>query len=329
MNLLKSIVAVLILTLVALGFSASSGLAYLLTVFIPYAAFAVFVAGFVYRVVRWGRSPVPFRIPSTCGQEKSLPWIKTNPLDNPSDLWGVIGRMALEVLLFRSLFRNTKAEIRQQRPVYDSAKWLWFFGLLFHWSLLIIVLRHLRFFIEPVAGCINTLSAVDGFFEIGIPTLYLSDAAILAGLSFLLLRRVVSPRLRYLSLFSDYFALLLILGVVGTGLLMRHFFPADLLQVKNLALGWVTFSPAEPDGVGTLFYMHLCFVFTLMVFIPMSKLMHMAGVFLSPTRNLANDNRMNRHVNPWNAPVKVHTYEEYEDEFRDKMKLAGLPVDKE
>ena len=329
MNLLKSIVAVLILTLVALGFSASSGLAYLLTVFIPYAAFAVFVVGFVYRVVRWGRSPVPFRIPSTCGQEKSLPWIKTNPLDNPSDLWGVIGRMALEVLLFRSLFRNTKAEIRQQRPVYDSAKWLWFFGLLFHWSLLIIVLRHLRFFVEPVAGCINTLSAVDGFFEIGIPTLYLSDAAILAGLSFLLLRRVVSPRLRYLSLFSDYFALLLILGVVGTGLLMRHFFPADLLQVKNLALGWVTFSPAEPDGVGTLFYMHLCFVFTLMVFIPMSKLMHMAGVFLSPTRNLANDNRMNRHVNPWNAPVKVHTYEEYEDEFRDKMKLAGLPVDKE
>ena len=329
MNLLKSIVAVLILTLVALGFSASSGLAYLLTVFIPYLAFAIFIVGFVCRVVRWGKSPVPFRIPSTCGQEKSLPWIKTNPLDNPSGLWGVIGRIALEVLLFRSLFRNTKAEIRQQKPVYDSAKWLWFFGLLFHWSLLIIVLRHLRFFVEPVAGCINTLSAVDGFFEIGIPTLYLSDAAILAGLSFLLLRRVVSPRLRYLSLFSDYFALLLILGVVGTGLLMRHFFPADLLQVKNLALGWVTFSPAAPNGVGTLFYMHLCFVFTLMVFIPMSKLMHMAGVFLSPTRNMANDNRMNRHVNPWNAPVKVHTYEEYEDEFRDKMKLAGLPVDKE
>ena len=329
MNLLKSIVAVLILTLVALGFSASSGLAYLLTVFIPYAAFAIFVVGFVYRVVRWGKSPVPFRIPSTCGQEKSLPWIKTNPLDNPSGLWGVIGRMALEILLFRSLFRNTKSEILQHKPVYDSAKWLWFFGLLFHWSLLIIVLRHLRFFVEPVAGCINTLSAVDGFFEIGIPTLYLSDAAILAGLSFLLLRRVVSPRLRYISLFSDYFTLLLILGVVGTGLLMRHFFPADLLQVKNLALGWVTFSPAVPNGVGTLFYMHLCFVFTLMVFIPMSKLMHMAGVFLSPTRNLANDNRMNRHVNPWNAPVKVHTYEEYEDEFREKMKLAGLPVDKE
>ena len=329
MNLLTSFIAVLILTLLAAGIAFSAGLTYLLTVVIPYAAFAVFLVGFVYRVVQWAKAPVPFRIPSTCGQEKSLPWIRTNPLDNPSGLWGVIARMALEVFLFRSLFRNTKVEILQKRPVYGSAKWLWLFGLLFHWSLLIIVLRHLRFFIEPIAGWINSLSALDGFFEIGIPTLYLSDAAIFAGLSFLFLRRVVIPRVRYISLFTDYFSLLLILGVVSTGLLMRHFFPADLLQVKNLAMGWVTFSPVVPTRVGTLFYMHLCFVFTLMVFFPMSKLMHMAGVFLSPTRNLANNNRMKRHINPWNAPVKIHTYEEYEDEFREKMKLVGLPVDKE
>ena len=87
--------------------------------------------------------------------------------------------------------------------------------------------------------------------------------------------------------------------------------------------------PVVPKGVGTLFYIHLCFVFALLAWFPFSKLMHMGGVFLSPTRNLANDNRMSRHINPWNAPVKVHTYEEYEDEFREKMKLAGLPVEKE
>jgi hypothetical protein len=57
--------------------------------------------------------------------------------------------------------------------------------------------------------------------------------------------------------------------------------------------------------------------------------MHMAGVFLSPTRNLANNNRMKRHKNPWNAPVRIHTYEEYEDEFRDVMKAARLPLEKE
>jgi nitrate reductase gamma subunit len=328
MNLWISLIAILILTLAALGI-AFSPLSLLLVAILPYAAIAVFIGGFIYRIIKWAKAPVPFRITTTCGQQSSLPWIKSSPLESPSNVWGVIGRMALEVFLFRSLFRNTDAAIVGERPVYGSAKWLWFFGLLFHWSLLIIVLRHLRFFIEPIAPWINGLSAIDGFFEIGVPTLYLTDAAILAGLMFLFLRRMVVPQLRYISLVTDYFALLLLLGIVTTGLLMRHFIPADLLHVKNLTLGWVTFAPAVPKGVGTVFYIHLCFVFTLVVWFPFSKLMHIGGVFLSPTRNLANDNRMNRHLNPWNAPVKVHTYEEYEDEFREKMKLAGLPVEKE
>jgi hypothetical protein len=38
---------------------------------------------------------------------------------------------------------------------------------------------------------------------------------------------------------------------------------------------------------------------------------------------------MVRHINPWNYPVKLHTYEEYEDDFREKMKECGLPVEKE
>jgi nitrate reductase gamma subunit len=328
MNLITALIAVLILTLSALGI-AFTPLSFLLTAILPYAAFTVFIAGFIYRVMKWAKVPVPFRITTTCGQQASLPWLRSNPLESPSSIWGVIGRMALEVLLFRSLFRNTDVAIVGQRPVYGSAKWLWFFGLLFHWSLLIIVLRHLRFFIEPIASWIGALSAVDGFFEIGVPTLYLSDLTLLAGLTFLLLRRMAVLQLRYISLVTDYFALLLLLGIVTTGLLMRHFFPADLLHVKNLALGWVTFAPAVPKEVGAVFYIHLCFVFTLLIWFPFSKLMHMGGIFLSPTRNLANDNRMKRHQDPWNAPVKVHTYQEYEDEFREKMKLAGLPLEKE
>jgi len=329
MNLLLSIIAVLILALLAIGIAMSQSLAYVLIVIAPYVVFVIFLAGFAFRLIKWGSAPVPFRIPTTCGQEKSLPWIKTNPLENPAGYWGVIGRMAQEIFLFRSLFRNTHMEIIDGRPVYGSAKWLWFFGLMFHWSLLIIVLRHLRFFIEPISTLIGALSAVDGFFEIGIPALYLSDAALLMGLSFLFLRRVIVSQVRYISLFTDYFSLLLIAGVVCTGLLMRHFFPADLNAVKTLAMGWVTFSPVVPKASSTVFYMHLCFVFVLLVWFPASKLMHAGGIFLSPTRNLANNNRMSRHLNPWNAEVLVHTYEEYEEEFRDKMKAAGLPVEKE
>jgi [DsrC]-trisulfide reductase subunit M len=329
MNLLVSLIAILILILIALGGATIAGLKPVFFVVIPCGAFAVFVAGFVYRILSWGRLPVPFSIPATCGQEKSLPWIKHESLESPSGKAGVVGRMALEVLLFRSLFRNIQLYLYDQRPVYASAKWLWFFALLFHWSMLVIILRHMRFFIEPVAPLINSLAAIDGFFDIAIPTFFLSDAAILLALTFLFLRRVVVPQLRYISLFTDYFAVALILGVAITGILMRNFFPVDIEEVKTMALGWVTFAPYVPKEMSALFYIHLLLVSVLLAWFPFSKLMHMGGVFLSPTRNMANDSRMRRHINPWNAPVKVHTYEEYEDEYRDKMKAAGLPLDKE
>ena len=329
MMLLISAIAIIVIILLALGIAMSPAMTLILTGIIPYVVFVILLAGFAYRIITWGRAPVPFHIPTTCGQEKSLPWIKANPVENPAGLPGVIGRMAGELFLFRSLFRNTDVKMIGGRPVYGSAKWLWFFGLMFHWSLLIIVLRHLRFFTEPIPSWIGALSAVDGFFEIGVPVIYLSDVAILAGLTFLIFRRVVIPQVRYISLFTDYFALILISGVVITGLLMRHFFTVDLNALKSLTMGWVTFAPVAPENISVIFYIHLCFVFVLMAWLPFSKLMHAGGIFLSPTRNLANTSRMRRHINPWNAPVQVHTYTEYEDEFRDKMKAVGLPVEKE
>jgi len=99
--------------------------------------------------------------------------------------------------------------------------------------------------------------------------------------------------------------------------------------VKELGVGLLALHPALPEGISPLFYIHLFLVSALIAYFPFSKLMHLGGVFLSPTRNLANNNRMKRHVNPWNYDVKVHTYEEYEEEFRDVMKAAGLPLEKE
>ncbi len=329
MNLLLSIIAVFAIALLAWAIAASATASSGLTMYVLYLVFIVFLGGFVYRIGKWAKSPVPFRIPTTCGQEKSLPWIKNNPLENPCCNASAIGRMAGEIFLFRSLFRNSDVKMIDGRPVYGSAKWLWFFGLMFHISFLIIVLRHLRFFTEPILPCISSLSALDGFFEIGVPALYISDAALLGGLTFLFMRRVVLPQVRYISLFTDYFSLLLIAGIAVTGLLMRHFYPVDLNAIKTLVAGWLTFKSAAPGEIGVVLSMHLSFVFILIAWLPFSKLMHLGGVFLSPTRNMINNNRSERHVNPWNAPVRVHTYEEYEDEFRDKMKASGLPVEKE
>jgi len=329
LNLGISFAAVILLILIALGGVAGSEAYSLFGIIIPYAAFIVFLGGVTYRTVLWAKSPVPFRIPTTCGQQKSLPWIKSSSLESPHNTAGVIGRMALEVLFFRSLFRNSKWELKEGRPVYGGAKWLWLAGLAFHWSFLIIVFRHLRFFFEPVPGCVNLLATLDGLFEIGVPTLFLTDALFLVSVAYLFLRRLAIPSLRYISLPADYFPLLLILAIGLSGFLMRHVYKVDLYKVKELALGWVRFQPQAPEGIGWIFYLHLFLVSVLLAYFPMSKLVHMGGVFLSPTRNLPNDNRMRRHVNPWNYPVKVHPYEEYEDEFREKMKAAGIPVEKE
>ena len=94
-------------------------------------------------------------------------------------------------------------------------------------------------------------------------------------------------------------------------------------------MGLVTFSPKVPAVIGTPFYIHIFFVSVLFAYFPFSKLTHMAGIFLSPTRNLANNNRRRRHVNPWNPEVEVHTYAQWEEDFHDKLVAAGIPLDKE
>ena len=328
MNVLISLGAVCVIFLIGL-LGAVPVLDVLFGVLVPYAALAVFLGGMAYRVVGWANIPIPFRIPTTCGQQKSLPWIKQAKLDCPSDRWGVIGRMFLEIVCFRSLLRNTRTQIKGDRVVYATSLWLWAAAIVFHWSMAVILFRHLRLFLNPTPYCVTFMEAADGFWEVGVPVVFMTSLGFVAALAFLLARRLGDARLRYISLLDDYFALFLLLGIGLSGLLLRHYFKTDIAGVKELAVGLVSFRPAVPNTMNAFFYGHLFLVCALMVYIPFGKLLHMGGAFLSPTRTLANNNRMVRHINPWDYPVKVHTYEEYEDELRDKMKGAGLPVDKE
>jgi nitrate reductase gamma subunit len=330
MNIVVALLLIAVLIIIPLIGVGVLDLTFVFGVVIPYAAIAIFLVGIIYRIVNWARSPVPFRIPTSSGQQKSLPWVRNSSLDNPHTGWGVIGRMALEILFFRSLFRNTKAELREgPKLVYGDDKWLWAAGLAFHWTFLIIFLRHFKFFAEPVPGFVELLQNLDGFFQVGLPIIYLTDLIIIAAVTFLFFRRIVNPQVRYISLMPDYFAVLLILSIAVSGIAVRYFFKTDLLSIKELGTGLIALSPTVPDGINAAFFVHLFLVSTLLAYFPFSKLMHLGGVFLSPTRNLANNSRMKRHINPWNPKVKVHTYEEYEDEFREVMKAADMPLEKE
>ncbi len=327
-SILISLAAVLILVVLAIVGS-SIGLQSVFGIVLPYLAIVVFLVGFVWRVLRWAKSPVPYNIPTSCGQQNSLPWIKQNKIEAPSTKLGVFVRMAMEVLFFRSLFRNTRAEITKEgRLVHDSSKYLWAAGLAFHYSFLVIFLRHMRLFSEPVPFFVHGLEFFDAFFEIAVPALYLTDLIIVGAISYLFLRRVVEPKLRTISLPADYFALFLLLGIVLSGILMRYFTKVDIVGVKNVAMGWVNFNPVVVDGLGAVFYVHIFLVCCLFLYFPFSKLMHMGGVFLSPTRNMLNNSRERLHVNPWNPEVKPHTYDEWEEEFHDVLVAAGYPLDK-
>ena len=332
-----SLIAVIVLFLIAWAGTAI-GLQVVFGIIIPYLALLTFLVGFVYKIVDWSRSAVPFRIPTTGGQQKSLPWIKHSQLDCPFTKWQVVARMALEILAFRSLFRNTRMRLKEgSRISYQLEIFLWVGALAFHYAFLAVLVRHLRFFTEPVPFLVTLVENVDSFFRIevlypnfyfGLPGVFLSGLVLLAAVTYLVARRLFIRPVRYISLASDYFPLFLIFGIALTGILMRYFIKIDITAAKELTMGLVTLRPTIPEGVGTVFYAHLFFVSVLLAYFPFSKLMHLGGIFLSPTRNLTTDTRAKRHVNPWNYPVPVHTYQEYEDEFREKMIEVGLPVDK-
>ncbi len=320
--------AVIGLVLLAVLFFQVAGLHYFVLIILPYICGAIFFAGLIYRVIRWAQSPVPFHIPTVCGQEKSLPWIKQDKLGSPSNWLQVTGRMLMEIFLFRSLFRNSKVEhAPEARLVYGGNRWLWLGGLAFHVSLFIILFRHLRFFTEPVFAPVLWMSDLDGLLQLAIPTLFITDIIILIALIYLFTRRVVFAQVRFISLPSDYLALFLIMGVAISGVLMRSVFKVDLTYVKELAMSIIRFDPVVSGAIGLPFFIHIILACTLIAYFPFSKMMHAAGILFSPTRNLLNNSRMKRHINPWNHPVRVHTYAEYEDEFRNQMKKVGLPVE--
>ncbi|WP_290596721.1 MULTISPECIES: sulfate reduction electron transfer complex DsrMKJOP subunit DsrM [unclassified Archaeoglobus] len=279
-------------------------------VIVPYIAVAIFVAGVVYRFVNWANSAVPLKIPTTGGQQKSFPFIKRtiyDRFDSPYTWWETVGRMILEIFMFRSLLKNTRYYL--DRASQKDARWLWLFAILFHYSLLLVLIRHSRFFLQPVPEFVEMLSEIEAFKGVFIPSVYISGLAIVAGLFLLWLRRIFLSRERTLSLPSDHFALILLLAITISGNIMRYFFKADLAAVKELLMNLMVFNvgkaAAIADSIEPIFYIHFALASFLLAYFPFSKLMHAGGVLFTPTRNMPNDNRAKRHINPWDSDPSV------------------------
>ncbi|MCC6028119.1 MAG: sulfate reduction electron transfer complex DsrMKJOP subunit DsrM [Archaeoglobus sp.] len=293
-------------------------------VIIPYIAFAIFVVGVVYKFIYWAKSAVPLKIPTTSGQQKSLKFIKRtiyDRFDSPYTKWETAVRMILEIFAFRSLLKNTRYYL--DRLSQRDARWLWLFAILFHYCLLLVLIRHTKFFLEPVPSFVEMISELEAFKGVFIPSVYVSGVTIIAALLLLWFRRIFLSRERCISLPSDHFALLLLLAIVISGNVMRYFIKVDISAVKGLLLSLMAFNIPQAlefaNSIEPMFYIHFALGSFLLAYFPFSKLMHAGGIFFSPTRNMPNNNRAERHVNPWNPPYKGITWQEYYEAYKDQL----------
>jgi nitrate reductase gamma subunit len=229
-----------------------------------YLATLLLVVGLLYRISIYARTPAPLKIPTTPA---------------PTTTGGVVLRMTREVVFFESLFK--------------SNLWIWGLGMMFHASLALVLMRHLRYFTEPVWEWVALIQPFGMY----------AGITMLLGLGGLWGRRLFVERIRYISTPSDHLMLLLLMGIAASGLMMKFVVHTDVIAVKGYFLGLMHFNiqtlPADP-----LLMLHLSLVVSLMVVFPFSKLLHAPGVFFSPTRNQTDNPREKRHLSAWAAKLE-------------------------
>ena len=159
---------------------------------------------------------------------------------------------------------------------------------------LLVLLRHLRYFTEPVWLPIELIQPFGMY----------AGFAMVAGLAGLWARRFLVDRVRYISTPSDHLMLLLLIGIGMTGLGMSFVAHTDIVAVKSFFLGLMVLD-LQPLPADPILLVHLTLVSLLMIIFPISKLLHAPGVFFSPTRNQTDDPRDRRHIAPWASKMEA------------------------
>lgn len=232
---------------------------FLLYCVLPYAAAGVCLGGLGWRVYTWAATPAPLKVPLTPG---------------PAGRLGALGRVGWEALASPSLWRGERA--------------LWVGGGLFHICLGLVLLRHLRFFLTPVPAWVTWLGWPETLAG------YLLPLALL----YLLMRRLGSERMLFISRPADYLALVLLLALAGSGLWLRLGARVPLEDVKGLMLGLVSLHPAALPYAGAL-GLHLLLALTLLAVLPFSKLVHALALPFNPVLGQRDNALARLWKNPW------------------------------
>jgi nitrate reductase gamma subunit len=241
-----------------------------LYVILFYAAIIILFVGVTRKILQYKRVPAPLKIAVT-----PAPLTKA----------GVAYRFFTEVVLFNSLFRATK--------------WTWIFSFMFHLSLLLAFLRHLRYVISPDSmfwPLINNM-VIQSFG-------HYAGFTMVIGLIGLFGRRIFVDRVRYISSLSDYLMLILLLVIAGSGLTIAYAAHTDVVQLKSFIMGLFFLDWKDLPGDAVLL-MHISMALLLFMILPVSKLLHIPGLFMAPTRYQIDNPREKRHLSPWGAELEA------------------------
>ncbi|WP_088189496.1 menaquinol oxidoreductase [Desulfosporosinus sp. FKA] len=251
MKFLSSLLVVLALTFIAWFGVGVLRLYEIFGIAIPYLALIIFAIGFINRLLKF----------------------EQNDSVNSPGTKKLMARRLLELLFFRSFFGNIKMKKQGSKEESGPSNWFWAGVYIFFGAFLIILLRHLRLFLNPVPLFIQGLENIDSFLTIGFPhnAIYITDIVFMVALTVIILRSIYTSFAKNTSLPFSYVPLFLLLGSVLSGIIMAYYWRVNIVSVKELGMGLVTFRPFIPTNLGNILFIHIFLVSSLLVYLAMSS----------------------------------------------------------
>jgi nitrate reductase gamma subunit len=203
---------------------------------LPYITFTVFVSGIVWRAYLFVQGNVT--------SSPLFPYAS-------SDITEKVIIYSRQIFLFTPLFRNDKK--------------LWLCSWLFHLSLALIVIGHIRMFLdikisERAAFILGTFFGLIFLFTILL----------------LLFRRL--GEVKIISTIEDYTVLFLLLSLAITGLVMR--LSGQQYDFSGYLTSMISLSPKSPE-FDSILAAHALIAQLLIAYLPYGKLFHSIGAFVT------------------------------------------------
>ena len=186
-----------------------------------YAAFLFFVAGYLARMLSWARY----------APKQAMP-------ERSTSLYVCLVAL-VDVLLLRRLLRMNDV--------------LWVGEWVFHTSLVVLFLSHLKYILDPVPAIIASME---------IPA-RVAAWLLPASLLFIGVIKLVIEKKPYISSYNFMLLGLMMVSCIS-GLVMKYSFPADLADIKHFTMGLVTFQAGISPGSLTFLFHFFIFLIILM-----------------------------------------------------------------